>query len=482
MEKRWILIPGSYDGLVKTAVNLLNEQIASRLSYVLPVKTPDAVRAEELCAHNVILVGTASHPLFENLGLDIPEKREGYAITVGKSAFCEDAQMIVIAGYDDAGVLCGCADFIGRYLGDIVWRGGPICNIGYYDDPFSKQLNEWKVSTAPAVSTRAIWCWGHVIYDYRRFFDNMARLRLNEAVIWNDRIPFNAKDVVDYAHSRGVKVVWGFAWGWGTACADILAGYNEQFVKKLKEDVIRTYAEQYAATGCDGIYFQSFTELNDDYVNGLCIAEVVTDLVNEIAAALLARFPDLHIQFGLHATSVRTHLDHIKRVDPRVHIVWEDCGAFPYAYFADYFESFDETLALTEQFASLRGAEENVGVVFKGMSNLDWSRFEHFTESYILGEYSESFIKERQIAKEKIWRTVQAHWIKNAGYVRKTVQLLAKKSRNPIIEVLLEDGLLENEIPLCAAIYAEMLWSPDEPCDEIIERAMKNPYVKFANI
>lgn len=35
------------------------------------------------------------------------------------------------------------------------------------------------------------------------------------------------------------------------------------------------------------------------------------------------------------ATSVAQKLDRIAQIDPRVRIVWEDCGAFPYAYLAE---------------------------------------------------------------------------------------------------------------------------------------------------
>ena len=48
------------------------------------------------------------------------------------------------------------------------------------------------------------------------------------------------------------------------------------------------------------------------------------------AGKILEENPKLHIQFGLHASSVREHLEDISGVDDRVEIVWEDCGAFPF--------------------------------------------------------------------------------------------------------------------------------------------------------
>ena len=44
---------------------------------------------------------------------------------------------------------------------------------------------------APQVRRRGLWTWGYVIYDYRRYLANMARLKLHEIVIWNDYAPLN---------------------------------------------------------------------------------------------------------------------------------------------------------------------------------------------------------------------------------------------------------------------------------------------------
>ncbi|MBO5669983.1 MAG: hypothetical protein J6S41_00405, partial [Clostridia bacterium] len=57
-------------------------------------------------------------------------------------------------------------------------------------------------------------------------------------------------------------------------------------------------------------------------------------------------------QFGLHATSVNTHLDSIARVDKRVEIVWEDCGEFPYGYTprVESEAEFEKSLDFTRNF------------------------------------------------------------------------------------------------------------------------------------
>ncbi len=485
--KRWTMLIDSYSGIEKKAVNMLSGFFSGYLNYVLPVKYADKVSEDELKANNVIFVGKETSPFISSdcrikQLVDVPKLAEAYAVFVGESIYDPENQMIIISGFDEAGVLYGCMDFCNKYCGDILYKNEDIWGKEIFSDPFGKKINDWSISLFPAIKHRAIWTWGHVIYDYRSFFENMARLKLNEIVIWNDRAPLNASDVVEYAHSLGIKVIFGFAWGWGLSCSDIIEKYNEEEKIKLKESVIRTYETEYLDSCCDGIYFQSFTELNKDYINGKCIAELVTELVNDVAGALLSKYPGLHIQFGLHATSVKKHLDFISKVDERVHIVWEDCGAFPYSYWADQISDYDETCSLSDKLLSLRGNNERFGAVFKGMLKLDWNEFEHFDNSYILGERTENYINSRQQTKNRIWKIQQASWIENANYFRKIIALIANKGNDCIVQGLVEDSMFENKIMLPVAIFAEMMWTPNEDTNKLIGQVSKYPCVHFANI
>ena len=484
MEKRWLLVVDHYEGIRQNAVDMLSGFVSGLISYVLPIKLVENITQTDLVENNIIAVGSCeTHAVLSAYAkkglLNVPKAAEGYAVYVGKTPETENAQTIAIAGADEKGILYGCMQFMGEYCGDTLYKKGYLWGEKFFENPLERELTEWKVSAVPAVKTRAIWTWGYVIYDYKAFFENMARLRLNEVVIWNDYVPFNAKEVVAYAHSLGIKVIWGFAWGWSTKCAQAIEELcSEDGLKNLKAEVLATYQTQYAQTGGDGIYFQSFTELNEDEINGKCIAEIVTELVNDIASALLEKYPSLHIQFGLHATSVKTHLDILQNVDKRIHIVWEDCGAFPYHYLTDKIEDFDETYAFTQKLLRLRGEKERFGAVLKGMLNLDWGTFQHHTGSYILGAHTKAFIRERQIKKDKIWKIVRGGWLKNAEYMRKTVALIAENGDEPIIQALVEDGMFENKIALPVAIYAQTLWTPNDSIQEIIEKASKNAFVE----
>ena len=488
MEKRWILLTDRYEGLEKKAINMLYAEIAGHLPYVLSVRSTQDVTEGELADANVILVGRADenelivkcqkHEL-----INLPQRSEGYAVYVGESVFGAENQMIVIAGFDTAGVLYGCMDFCNKYLGDVAFKNKFIWQDDLYDSIFDNKLNKWCISSSPVIKRRAIWTWGHVIYDYREFFENMAKLRLNEIVIWNDIAPINAKDVVEYAHSLNIKVIWGFAWGWDTKHNDILKNYDQNTLKEIKQKVLETYKNQYLGTKADGIYFQSFTERKEESVNGNYVAKLVTKLVNDIAGSLFNLYPDLQIQFGLHATSVKNKLEYIKNVDKRICIVWEDCGSFPFEDYADKTDDFESTLKFTENTLVLRGNDEKWGAVFKGMLKLDWTKFEHFSAPYILGERTGSYIKQRQLKKDRIWKLQQAGWLKNAEYVRKIIATVASFGKeDTVVEALVEDAMLGNQIAFPVALYAEMLWTPNRDAMEMVEQVAQYPCVNFANL
>ena len=489
MNKRWLLVTDSYMDLEKRGVDMLFAAVSTYVSYVLPVKSIQDMSTEEWEQNNILLVGKSSAhsgiKLCQEKGLvSIPQEPESYSIYVGQSVYNTDAQMIAIVGYDEYGILYGCVDFCNKYFGYHLHLNGGLCEETYFENVFNGKLAPWKISVTPAIKTRALWTWGHVIYDYKKFFENMAKLRFNEVVIWNDKAPKNAKEVVDCAHSWGIKLIWGFAWGWTTKCEDALEQFNEETCENIKKIVLETYANEYVKLGGDGIYFQSFTELSKESVGGRCIADIVTGLVNDVSSVLLEQYPNLHIQFGLHATSVKNKLEIIQKTDKRVTIVWEDCGAFPYAYSVLHpnVENFEETLSFTEKLLSLRGMDEKFGTVLKGMLNLDWASFEHFTESYVLGERGKESILARQIKTRRMWKVVQAGWLKYGDYARQLIARIAEKGNAPIVQALVENALFEEEIPFPAALYAEMLWTPKADIQDMIQYVASYPCVRFANI
>lgn len=293
----------------------------------------------------------------------------------------------------------------------------------------------------------------------------MVALKLNYLIIWNDFVPVNMQDVLDYAHENGVSVYLGFAWGWDTTMPDI-----RQW-SAIADDVIRKYHAEYAAIPCDGIYFQTFTEHSDEVRDGIVVAEAAVHLVNKVSAALLAQKPTLQIQFGLHATSVLNRLDAFRQLDPRVSIIWEDVGAFPYHYMPHRTENFQQTRELNRHLQTLR--DGGFGAVLKGVICLDWTCFRHQTGPFVLGcaDRATATIPPQ---KKAILKLIQSYWLRNAHYAQALIQDFQEDA---MVSCLVEDGYFEDCINLPTAIYAQLLWDSSQDMDELIQQAALRPDV-----
>lgn len=381
---------------------------------------------------------------------------------------------VYIEGFDDAGVLYGCIDFYNKYILKLEY---PHDGWRFVVDPFDKPLPDFEYTSHPAVRGRGIWTWGHVIYDYRKFIDNMVLLKMNCITIWNDFVPVNAREMIDYAHSCGIKVFWGYSWGWENGC-------NHTTLEKLLEtsdDIIQKYENEYAELKADGIYFQSCTELNTDRIGGKLIAEAVCELVNKTAGALLERYPDLELQFGLHATSVKDKLQFIEKVNKKIRIVWENCGSFPFCYIPKDVARFDETKDFVRKIAALRGVDDKFGVVTKGIVKLDWFSFEHLGGSAFVGTSSKLMKRNRVARKHKIWKYIQAYWLSYADKAHEMVRLMSEEKKGDLcITPLVEDGMFEENIMFVVALFSEMMWDTDTPTQQMITDVALRSYVDFA--
>ena len=413
------LVYGEYSGLEKKAIDLVSRELSEYLNYVMPAKKASDIADDELKNCNLIIIGLQSNPILKKLaekGLyKNAECKEGYSLKVTKSAFDDNAQMVIISGYDEAGVLYGAVDFAAYY---IPFAENTHDHGHYFRNIFDGEaLPEYESISSPSVSQRGIWSWGHVIYDYKKYIQNMVRLKMNTLIVWNDFLPLNIKEVINEAHEHGIKIYLGFSWGWNEARSQNggLDISDDTALRKISDIILAKYDHEYSKLDIDGIYFQSFTETNVETNHNIVIAERVVKMVNEIAEELFVRKPDLSLMFGLHASSVAQKLEYIKKTDERIMIVWEDCGAFPYAYSPYKIEGFKETCELSEKIAVLRGENDSFGIVSKGLVCLDWSTFEHQTGEFVMGQQSDAFIKKRTEEKSKLWNYVNAYWMKNAG-------------------------------------------------------------------
>lgn len=381
---------------------------------------------------------------------------------------------VFIEGFDDAGVLYGCIDFYNKYILKLEY---PHDGWRFVIDPFAKRLPDFEYTSYPAVRGRGIWTWGHVIYDYRKFIDNMVLLKMNCITIWNDFVPVNAREMIDYAHSCGIKVFWGYSWGWEDGCNHITLDE----LLEISDDIIQKYEKEYSCLGVDGIYFQSCTELNTDKIGGKLIAEAVCELVNKTAGALFEKYPDLELQFGLHATSVKDKLEFIEKVNKKIRIVWENCGSFPFSYIPKDVARFDETKAFVQKIAALRGNDDKFGVVTKGIVKLDWLNFEHLNGSVFVGSSSKLMKHNRVARKHKIWKYIQAYWLSYADKAHEMVRTMSDaKGGDLYITPLVEDGMFEENIMFVVALFSEMMWDTKTPTSEMMSEVALRSYVDFA--
>lgn len=392
---------------------------------------------------------------------------ESYTISVKNN-------IAIIEGFDDAGTLYGVLDFYNKYIimAEHSYSGK------YWVNLWKKEsIPDFEHTSSPSVKERGLWTWGHVIYDYRDYLHNMMKLKMNSVIIWNDFVPANAKDIVAYAHSCNIKVFWGYAWLWDVHCD----GFDLEKLEGEPERIFEKYEAEYASAGGDGIYFQTFTELETDNINGVLIAEAASGFVNKTASLFYEKYPDMEIQFGLHATSVTKKLEFIKRVDPRIRIVWENCGAFPFAWLPTCIEDFPETKKFVQDIANLRGDNDCFGVVTKGLVMLDWSEFEHLQGSQCIGISSKSVKANRVERKSHIWKRIQAGWLINADKALEMVQEMRRlKEGNLSIFALVEDGMFEENILYPVALYSEMLWNCDEDIKKLMQEVALRTYVSFA--
>ncbi|NLB17090.1 MAG: hypothetical protein GX827_09855 [Clostridiales bacterium] len=342
-------------------------------------------------------------------------------------------------------------------------------------------LPRYSHSSVPAIKSRGVWTWGHVICDYRRFMTAMARLRLNRLTIWNDFPPLNGREIVNYAHSLGIELIWGFSWGWGEE-HDLS---DPDSLERMRKTVTER-TDAFLKNGGDGIYFQLFTETTDEYKDGRLIAAEAVKWANVISSDLLSRRPNLKICFGLHAMSVDRHLDEIEKADPRIDIIWEDCGSFPWGYDAGEYD--EKTRAFTDSILRLRGGK-GFGGVLKGQTNLDWSKFEHQRGPSPLGESSDIEIKAKTALRDGWIRRDQADWIKYGRGCAEAVAQIAAESgaaasgaaadRGAVLESLTEDNLIETGATLPLAIFAESCLDPHRSWEDILYSCLNNASVRL---
>lgn len=522
---RWAIVCGSYHGIEEFAANELQRALRHCVPYVIEVMTaaevtgadtqgalpaalanPDALDSPDCPpvsvpfpdAENLVVIGTLlNNPLLRDLArqgrIAIPSEPESYCVICINAPWASNSlpsplheslqaiqKAVFIAGADARGVLYGVEEFAASIVASRVIKDLPDQTRQALD-----QIEPFTITERPLISNRGLWGWGYVIYDYRRFIDRMARLRMNTLVVWNDCPPINCDAVIEYAHSRGVRLILGFHWGWGFKDLELS---NPAHRAQIRDGVLRNYHENYQGRAMDGIYFQTLTEHMDVERGGESVASAATLLVNEISAELFKDEPDLLIQFGLHATSILDRYMDLRSLDPRIIIVWEDAGMIPYSYnpvveqsdagYAKprHLDTAERTIAYSKEIAVFRPGTE-FAMVAKGWICLRWlEEFEHHGP-FILGERDASFIQRRLEERQPRWNEVNALWLQNYPLAARFYREVLDTSPVKMTVIgLIEDGSLEERIQPSVALFAETLWNPRRSDAEILQCAMSPWY------
>lgn len=476
---RWLVLYGELNDIESFALKECVMMLQASLPYVLEVKNAKEFSVQDHENHILIIGTQESNHLFDTVKLDLPHLPEGYCLKAGNSPWNAQRRMLCICGSDPAGCLYGVEHFNTEILGFEYVRDLPQSRTALFEN-----IADFSISESPAIQERGIWTWGYPIYDYRNFIDNMARLRMNTLIVWNDFAPVNFADVIDYAKKRAIKVIPGFHWGWGKELD--LSSY--EVIEKIKKHVIDTYTRDYADIDHAGIYFQTLTETDDTKLNSVSRTKVVCEMVNEIGRELLDRHPALKIYFGLHATSVLDDYVFLEDLDPRISIIWEDAGLLPYSAeavtdFADMtcgcpcaIDTVEKTLDYSKKITGLRGGQE-FKIVAKGFPYIRWADFENHKQ-YYMGAQTSLTINQRLEERMNSWTRSNLLWLKNYPHVLHFFkEILSLNPKETMVTTLIEDSMFEAGIQSGPALFAAMLWNPDRDKD-FYTRYISNNYYR----
>lgn len=282
---------------------------------------------------NLIVIGTAkNNPLIAQLlkegFLKAEHKQQGYAMRCAPHPRNSKVWLLAIAGADSHGALYGLRDLEHYESGRFKVIDGVLTV-----EPFAR-------SDYPRIEHRGHWVWGCNMPDKKAWLENMSRWKMNELIHWDNYPPKKAKEYVEFAHSRGVRVVWGFGWGWnpdwnfsvpkefdrGIGNGVLMCGSDDFNRAFFRREILRKIRDEYAPTGCDGVYFQSFTEgpkCRCNECRNKSMGKIMLDFVNPLVNEIKMEFPDLWISCGIHANF--GVYGELKDLDPRCNIYWENC-------------------------------------------------------------------------------------------------------------------------------------------------------------
>ena len=242
MYNNWQILYSDYSGAEKKAVEFLSKEIGKlilREKGVYKIHVLPCFNAKDINIHsieeNAVIIGTYDdNPIIKNFIKKEEIPKDGYILKVMENPNNDSYNFVIITALAPRELFYGAIDFIDEYIPNNI---PVIAGLSCPDKVFLHKLSDTYTVSSPAIKNRNIFTWGHPINDYKAYIDNMARLKFNELIIWNDYLPINAKDVIEYAHEYEIKVIWGYAWGWSTDCRNI----DLENLKLLGNKVLKEY-------------------------------------------------------------------------------------------------------------------------------------------------------------------------------------------------------------------------------------------------
>ncbi len=396
--------------------------------------------------HDLVVLGTVNNNrlirrLAERGFLKAIETAQGYSMRCAPDPQNKDRWILAILGADERGVLYGLRDLEHYYLKHFKVTDGKL------------QAHDFAVTDYPRLEYRGHWVWGCNMPDKKAWMENMSRWKLNELIHWDNYPPKQAKAYVDFAHSRGIRVIWGFGWGWnpdwnftipaefdhGVGKAVQMCGSSEFNKQFFQREILRKVRELYVPSGCDGIYFQAFTEVPKcqcPACQSKSKGQIMLEFVNPIVAAIKKEFPDLWISCGVHANL--GHYAEMKGLDPRCNIFWENCNSG----------------------TSIRGEQEDFGYINKTLP------YAHGFSKTCPADppYTETSLQAWMTENEKRYTltgTIDAYY----AYMRTLQQwarnFLGKQSVDKHGSTVADHSVFCRRTPFMHVALAEAQWNPD---------------------
>ena len=217
VEKRnWKIVYTDYSGVKAKAIDLVSRELGAHLNRdngVFTIHILPCIKTEIEPECNFVVLGQyEDNEIIRKYVKKEEIPQNGYVVRVVENPENPILKIAVIAGDTPAAVFYGAVDFVDDYFTHTAPMHG---GLKMANEIFNhRDLKNYCNISAPKFKTRSIFTWGQPILDYKNYIENMARLKFNQIIIWNDIVPINANDIVDYAHQFGIEIIWGYAWGW----------------------------------------------------------------------------------------------------------------------------------------------------------------------------------------------------------------------------------------------------------------------------